>query len=99
MRRSLLAAAGWTAAIRPSRPPDEASDEETTREMLASHRRARRQLAVCGWFLYRWLRVGDAFITGYVLPKNLWLLHRFSPCPVGHYRQMGLVEQSETAGA
>jgi 4-amino-4-deoxy-L-arabinose transferase-like glycosyltransferase len=25
------------------------------------------------WFLYMWLRFGDAFVTGYVLRENLWL--------------------------
>jgi 4-amino-4-deoxy-L-arabinose transferase-like glycosyltransferase len=25
------------------------------------------------WFLYMWLRFGDAFVTGYVLKENLWL--------------------------
>ena len=25
------------------------------------------------WFLYMWLRFGDAFITGYILRENLWL--------------------------
>jgi 4-amino-4-deoxy-L-arabinose transferase-like glycosyltransferase len=30
--------------------------------------------AVSGpWFLYMWLRFGDAFVTGYVLRENLWL--------------------------
>ena len=25
------------------------------------------------WFLYMWLRFGEAFVTGYVLRENLWL--------------------------
>jgi 4-amino-4-deoxy-L-arabinose transferase-like glycosyltransferase len=25
------------------------------------------------WFLYMWLRFGDAFVTGYLLRENLWL--------------------------
>ena len=25
------------------------------------------------WFLYMWLRFGDAFVTGYILRENLWL--------------------------
>ena len=34
-------------------------------------------LVVCAlsapWFLYMWLRFGDAYVTGYVLRENLWL--------------------------
>jgi 4-amino-4-deoxy-L-arabinose transferase-like glycosyltransferase len=25
------------------------------------------------WFIYMWMRFGDAFVTGYVLKENLWL--------------------------
>ena len=28
------------------------------------------------WFIYMWLRFGDAFVDGYVLKENLWLFSR-----------------------
>jgi 4-amino-4-deoxy-L-arabinose transferase-like glycosyltransferase len=47
------------------------------RRLLLHLQWVRGLLFVCAlsapWFLYMWLRFGDAYVTGYVLRENLWL--------------------------